>query len=112
VDKKIKNADRTDLIPWRPKYFKAPPLILKCTLALFGLMMAYQFVAISSSTPVNGALAAVCLQVRVGRIALRSRNRSPSRAPVVHTARHFDTGVDSASRIALRTAQQDIGTCG
>ena len=62
VDKKIKTADRTDLIPWRPKVTLAPSLILKSACALYaGLLVFELFIKPQPRGAVNAAIIGVVL---------------------------------------------------
>jgi hypothetical protein len=43
VEKEIKNADKTDLAPWRPKVFRASDFTLKCAAGAYGAILLFNF---------------------------------------------------------------------
>ena len=86
VDKKIKNADKVDMLPWRPKVARAPPLILKCSIGAFAMLAAWQFVSVANEGVVNGAMCAVVLQARPSLVGscLRKSPRAGATIVPVH----------------------------
>lgn len=43
IDKEIKNADRVDMAPWRPKIFRASDLTLKWSAGVYGAILLFNF---------------------------------------------------------------------
>lgn len=43
IDKEIKNADRVDMAPWRPKIFRASDLTLKWAAGVYGAILIFNF---------------------------------------------------------------------
>jgi hypothetical protein len=56
VEKQIRNADRTDLFPWRPKISKASDITLKWSAAVYGAILLFNFLLKSSPQGVEATM--------------------------------------------------------
>ena len=56
VEKQIKNADKTDLIPWRPKIAKASDITLKWSAGVYGAILLYNFLLKAAPAGIEGAM--------------------------------------------------------
>ena len=56
VEKQIKNADRIDLIPWRPKVAKASDITLKWSAAVYGAILLFNFLLKAAPSGIEAAM--------------------------------------------------------